>query len=34
MSKEEIVILDKIIDHLNFFEELFAENKTNEKENN
>jgi hypothetical protein len=32
MSKEEIVILDKIIDHLNFFENLIAENK--EQENN
>lgn len=31
--EEQIETLDKIIDHLKFFEELFAENKTDEKEN-
>jgi hypothetical protein len=32
MSEEEIIILDKLIDHFNFFENLIAENK--EQENN
>jgi hypothetical protein len=31
--EEQIKTLDKMIDHLKFFEELIAENKTNEKEN-
>jgi hypothetical protein len=32
--EEQIKTLDKLIDHIKFFEELIAENKTNEKENN
>jgi hypothetical protein len=31
--EEQIKTLDKLIDHIKFFEELIAENKTNEKEN-
>jgi hypothetical protein len=31
--EEQIKTLDKLIDHIKFFEELIAEKKTNEKEN-
>jgi len=31
MSEKEIIILDKLIDHFNFFEKLIAENKEQEK---